>query len=275
MQIPDHLLVRERPEPPLEKKKLMTVTVARTFSGSVPSKHLISYQQMHKRSAGFVVRREIVTKSALVYHARNQAVETFMQEMPPDDYLMFFDEDMIFSPDTIDKLVAHRLPLVGGLYFMKSPPWWPLLFRYKTKLTVPHPMYGETGMYDIIGHWTDGELLRVDAMGCGCMLIHRTVLETVPPPWFSFAEGTEDLFFCRKALHGGFKPHVDTSVLCGHLTMLPIGYEHYKMWLAAKARGAEAPETDKAIAYLATRAMAPAEELPAHILEGILSGEVT
>lgn len=233
-----------------------TVTVARTFSGSVPSKHLISYQQLYKRGETFQVRREIVTKGALVYHARNQAVQTFMQEVPPDEFLVFFDEDEILPPDTIQKLVAHDLPLVGGLYFMKSPPWWPLMFRYKSRLVVPHPLYGETGMYNIIGHWDDGALLKVDAIGCGCMMIRRDVLEKIPPPWFSFSEGTEDLFFCRKAQHAGFQVHCDTSIICGHLTMLPIGYEHYKMGLEAKKRGMEIPEP-KAIAYLAVRELGP------------------
>lgn len=63
----------------------------------------------------------------------------------------------------------------------------------------------------------EGAVVEVDAAGTGCMLIHRSVLEKVPRPWFSYREGgTEDMYFCRKAQKAGFKVHGDMSVICSH-----------------------------------------------------------
>jgi len=63
----------------------------------------------------------------------------------------------------------------------------------------------------------DGSLVKVDAVGGGCLLIHREVLAKVPRPWFSAREGgTEDFYFCRKAKQAGFEIYGDMSVICDH-----------------------------------------------------------
>src|SRR5210317_1806542 len=41
-------------------------------------------------------------------------------------HLMFLDADMVYPPDTISKLLAHDLPVVGALTFRRWPNFDPL-----------------------------------------------------------------------------------------------------------------------------------------------------
>lgn len=225
-----------------------TITTARAYAPMVSSDHLISYDQLYKTG----VRHEVKTKKTLVYHARNQAVRIFLNAVPRDDYLVFFDDDMLFPADTLQKLVSHGLPVVGGLYFMKDVPFEPVMFRYKSRLLVPSALYGETGFYNIVATWEPNSLIEVDGIGCGCMAIQRKVLEILEYPWFNHAEGTEDLFFCRKVQQAGFKIHMDTSVICGHCTSMAISIDNYMAWRAARDKGAKEP-LKEATSFMAFR----------------------
>jgi hypothetical protein len=60
-------------------------------------------------------------------------------------------------------------------------------------------------------------LEEVEAMGFGCICVHREVFEAMPPPWFHIPwnEQTmkydcgEDVYFCRKAKENGFQVMLD------------------------------------------------------------------
>jgi len=78
-----------------------------------------------------------------------------------------------------------------------------------------------------------GSLIEADLVGAGCLLIHRRVLERVPPPKFEWTidydgvhnnvkvdeseRASEDFTFMRKAKKLGFRIIVDTSVQCIHV----------------------------------------------------------
>jgi hypothetical protein len=70
-------------------------------------------------------------------------------------------------------------------------------------------------------------LQEVDATGCHCLLVHRSVFETIqsehPYRWFRedlIAEDTisgEDIWFCIEARKAGFPLFVDTRLESGHV----------------------------------------------------------
>lgn len=150
------------------------------------------------------------------------------------DYVFFLDDDVCVPPDVILRLMAHRLPIVSGLYIRRSPPIFPVMIRntpsgkqWVTSFQVP-------------------SLIEVDMVGAGCLLIHRSVLEKLPwinPPkhhWFEWRSNahnlrdsdrtSEDFSFCLHAKQHGFKTIVDTSLQCRHLghsesRLTPTGFE--------------------------------------------------
>lgn len=150
-------------------------------------------------------------------HARNDIVEFALKSKV--EWVLFFDDDVIFPPDTLmklHKLLKHGYKMVTGVYWSKSDPTVPLMFR--DHMMGPY--------YD----WHVGEMVKIDAAGVGCTMIDIEVFKKIPPPWFSIeytsspAEmadmadigTTEDLYFYKKAKDYGFQLWADTSIQCGH-----------------------------------------------------------
>jgi len=130
------------------------------------------------------------------------------------DYCFFLDDDIIPPSDTIVRLMNHNLPIVSGMYYRRSSPICPVMMR-----NVP-------GGKQWISEFKTPDLMEVDYVGAGCLLIHSSVLKAVPQPWFDWRcdrydlpeleRMSEDFAFCENAKKHGFKTFVDTSIQCKH-----------------------------------------------------------
>ena len=113
------------------------------------------------------------------------------------DWLLWIDADQSFPPDTLKRLLAHRLDFVGCNIPIRYDPIGPTAGRL-----------GEDGRVRHI--WTEPgnkNVEPVDVLGMGVCLVHRRVFEAAKAPWFG---GTaEDHEFCLKSAQAGFRPHVD------------------------------------------------------------------
>jgi len=129
------------------------------------------------------------------------------------DYLLFIDSDQIFPEDTLVRLAAHNVPIVGTLVVSKAPPHYPVT-------AFGNPKDG----FQSILNWPKDSLIEVDVTGFGCILIKREVFEIFPegnPFQKVFSEKLdknlgEDWSFCLRARELGFKIYVDTSIPVGH-----------------------------------------------------------
>lgn len=103
----------------------------------------------------------------LVADARNMAVQQFITG--GWEWLFFIDHDVILPINTFVKLNEYMLdgsiPIVGGLYFTKSVPSEPLIYR---GIGTSH-----------YRNWKFGDKVWVDGMGLGCHIIHRSIMEAV------------------------------------------------------------------------------------------------
>ena len=105
----------------------------------------------------------------LVADARNVAVKHFLEG--GWEWLWFIDHDVVLPMDTsikwnyrmIDAGLGKGDPIFGGLYFTKSVPSEPLLYRN----------WGE-GFY---ADWELGQEVRVKGMGNGNTVIHKSILK--------------------------------------------------------------------------------------------------
>ena len=74
-----------------------------------------------------------------------------------------------------------------------------------------------------------GSLLEVDAIGSGCLLVAKRVLENVRPafvrefdPVTGFVTTGSDLNFCRRVREAGFKVWANFDYRCEHYKMVPL-----------------------------------------------------
>ncbi len=152
-------------------------------------------------------------------HARNAAVQQFLKT--DCSHLFFLDSDVVAPSDAILRLLARGQPLISGMYCRRSPPHGvPVAIKDGNWVTQFRP----------------GDVVSVDFVGAGCMLVHRSVFEQLPPSdaargkhWFDWRvdmagltpQGeavSEDFRFCHQVrTQLGLKILLDTSVVCRHI----------------------------------------------------------
>jgi hypothetical protein len=103
----------------------------------------------------------------LVADARNVAVKHLLDGN--FEWLLFIDHDVILPPNVFvmmnEYMRKRTIPIIGGLYFTKSVPSEPLMYRGR----------GNSFFTD----WKLGDKVWVDAYGMGCTMIHRSIIEAV------------------------------------------------------------------------------------------------
>ena len=147
---------------------------------------------------------------------------------------------MIFPPDTITRLVAHDIDIVGGLCFKRWPPFHPTLYT------------GERYNLEFIFPYEDG-LVEVTATGAACLLIKMEVFNYIDFPWFKFDKTPdnrmvgEDIGFCYKAADAGYKIFVDTSIRTLHIVQMAVDDNFYRLELALNKQGKSIHFTGKEV----------------------------
>lgn len=190
----------------------------------------------------------------LVADARNVCATSCVEK--GFDWLFFIDSDTILPPYTIlkwnERMLKADVPVWSGLYFTKSVPSEPLIYRGR----------GNSYFKD----WKMGEEVWVDGIPMGCTMIHSSILKVMyeeskeyevngvkvreifetpartwydpeTKQWFN-ATGTEDLNWCSRVMRDEvFKKAgwpefqekqypflVDTNVFCRHIDPSGIQY---------------------------------------------------
>jgi hypothetical protein len=156
----------------------------------------------------------------LVADAQNLIVKTVIEK--DFDWLLLVESDNVLPPDAFlrfnDYMREAKVPVVSGLYFTKSIPPEPLLFR------------GRGNSY--YKNWKMGDKVWVDGIPTGCLLINgallkamwkeseeyvingqktRRVFECPEKIWYDPETGarhalfgTSDLAWCEKVIKGKF-----------------------------------------------------------------------
>lgn len=154
-----------------------------------------------------------VAKWGNTVNNRNDLVKSCLR----GDYthLFFMDSDMSFPESTLSRLLYHDKDIIGGFYTTKVEP-------YNSTCFVDSPNDGYN--YRTYNPQDGEHLKEVAAIGTGCMLIKRQVLEAMKWPWFYYKPNevkqtfaTEDVAFCEDARGKGFKVWCDFNIKCGHV----------------------------------------------------------
>lgn len=191
-----------------------------TVCVGIPSFGMVSTYFMQSRmSQQFPLVSSAIDKVVLnkpIAEARNEIVEFALQQGA--QYLFWLDDDVIAPPDAFMKLYRHQKDVINGVYWSKSNPPMPLLFR--DHLNGPY--------WD----WHVGDLIEIDAAGNGLTLVkmdvYRKISKELGDPWYSTdyssfknvsespLNNTEDIYFYWKAKKAGYKIWADTSVQALH-----------------------------------------------------------
>lgn len=154
---------------------------------------------------------------------RNELVKIFLHKTKAD-YLLSVDSDMAFTMEDIERLVAHRLPVVSGLCLGKK--------EGKGVFAAA----GKTTDISLAIEECDGSTFEVAWVGMAFCLIYRTVLQNlgVGPLWpyaDTLVDGKalgEDVVFCLRAKEKGFKIFIDTAVHIGHVKQMVISFDGFR-----------------------------------------------
>ena len=175
-----------------------------------------------------------VTQREMIDRARNGLTEAFLGTST--EWLMWFDSDMTFPKETITQLfkVAEEknAKMVSGIYYQRKGQNLPVLWSRGSE-TESGMISGEgnkkceTNKYVgsfMFPHPDKKEPFKAHAAGFGCVLVHRSVFEVMPRPWFRFVEGqcSEDFYFFVEAKEKGFELWIEPTLKLGHIGDAPI-----------------------------------------------------
>jgi hypothetical protein len=180
---------------------------------------------------GYPVRR--VGGYAAIDQGRNQMATDALRD--GFDETMWIDADIGFHPDCVDRLRAHSLPIVAGIYPQKAK-----------RALACHVLEGSPS----ITFGQAGGLVELRYVATGFLLVRREVYlqvqehcrlpvcnEQFGQPMLPFFQPmvcptgsghwylAEDYAFCQRAREAGFRIFADTTIRLSHLGMYAYGWE--------------------------------------------------
>src|ERR1051326_1592608 len=189
-----------------------------TTYGTIPNLAVLGWSIFLFEAARSGLAADVhLTIDAYIDWGRNRIVQDALDK--GCTHLMFLDQDVSPPSDTLERLLLHDLPIVGGVYYGKEPGSPPVCGVFEpefTRLIEVKPHLMELG-------WT----------GMGCTLIKCDVFREMEAhygdkKWYSTAENAgEDIWFCRRAQELGIPVFVDGSLVVGHVGQRIFTHKDY------------------------------------------------
>lgn len=140
------------------------------------------------------------------------------------DWILWLDTDMRFPKDTLDRLLAHKEPIVAANYATRRIPVKTVAFDFvESKWECVYTKPEDTGLREVV------------AVGMGVFLVDTNVLKSMPKPWFhigySLKSGNfsgEDIHFCKQARIYGTKVLIDQDLSkeVKHIGTFEFSHDH-------------------------------------------------
>jgi len=129
---------------------------------------------------GYTVHYSELSNESLITRARNTLTEMFLRTY--DDYLLFIDSDEGFDAAAVVKMIEEDVQLIGAAVPMKGINWNRVRSAAKEEKT---DLSKFTSIYNVNKSSEQKEILKnnpkniveVDYIGTGLMLIHRDVFQ--------------------------------------------------------------------------------------------------
>lgn len=154
--------------------------------------------------------------------ARNTIIERALENNMT--HVLFIDDDMIYEPDSLIRLMQHDVDIVTGLYLVRSFPHRPAFFdkaynNGRCKYATMSPEFG-------IDNGKPGLVKGVNC-GLGFVLISTEVFKKLDKPYVRLGEiekdgWCDDVGFFNRCRAAGYDVYCDTSVQIGHISNMVI-----------------------------------------------------
>ncbi len=160
-------------------------------------------------------------------HGRNIIIQ---QALDNDcSHILFLDDDMAFTANSLKKLLSHDKDVITGLYLQRAAPFRPYLFD----------LVDEQGraLYSYLDG-TEERLVKTANAAFGFCLIKTEVFKKLEKPYVRLGEldpqeWCDDIGFFNRVTKAGFELYCDTECMVGHIgTMVVWPQRNEKGWFA-------------------------------------------
>jgi len=195
----------------------MRITLALCTNREVKARTVASLLELVSCSKEIDFHVLVANRGYTIAENRNYCVVQAQRNQ--SDYLLFIDDDMTFEKETLEKLLAHKVDVIG-------------VNSYSRCL----PLSSTVGLMDADGKYMHPEKhtaweMRIPEtpftcyfVGAGVMLIDMKVFEKIEKPYFSFSTDEngqivngEDGSFCDKVRKAGMDIWCDPTIPVGHI----------------------------------------------------------
>ena len=116
-----------------------------------------------------------VVGSSVVHWSRNYLVAELIKSQKPWTHILFWDDDIVCTPNLVERLLAHGKDIVGAVCTKRTDPPVPNVRFWDEEIK------GFRGIFD----WPRNQLIEVGGIGTGIILISRTAMEQVADAYFT------------------------------------------------------------------------------------------
>lgn len=170
------------------------------------SGHALCLAEMVKLNTQNELDTEVFMNASTILLTQREQLATQAVELGAE-YTLWLDSDITFPASLALRLLAHNEPIVACNYIRRQLP-------------------AKGVAYEIIGDWQNplsfdihDDLVEVQGVGMGCMLMKTEIFTQIPKPWFEFGWSSqsndylgEDMLLCQKMAAAGYSVKIDTAL---------------------------------------------------------------
>jgi hypothetical protein len=160
---------------------------------------------------------------------------------PQWEWFVVLEDDVIPPPDAFARVAAYddKYDIVTALHFGHEEPYRTLAFTRRESVEKSSSGHVAGFLHECLtpdetrGMVENPGVYEVDAVPMGFTAIRRRVLENWPQDVLMWQPSTpmagQDIHFCLEAKKQGYSIWVDSSLRCGHLSEVAVGYGHHAL----------------------------------------------
>lgn len=173
-----------------------------------------------------------------IYKQRQELWDEWVRS--ESEWILWLDSDVVITPEAFDYIwdsADKEHPIVSGIYYITMQPNQPLMMPAPCIFTV-----NSLGTFDFVQSISDTpELMKVDAAGFGCLLIHKSVVPLLHKKYpsgilfdVSVTESRqytgEDISFFNKCLDSGIPVYAHTGAQIAHMKKFVFDKNYSNLW---------------------------------------------